>query len=57
MSGTVKQDGVRMAETIVKVAGNYLGGMDAVMGIGSDMLEGKWRINIPYSLYTGEEKK
>ena len=57
MSGTVKQDGVGMAETIVKVAGNYLGGMQATDGISENMLEGAWRINIPYSLYTGEDKK
>lgn len=57
MSGTVKQDGAGMAEAIVKVAGNYLGGMDAVAGITADMLVGGWRINIPYSLYTGEDKK
>ena len=57
MSGTVKQDGEGMAEAIVKVAGNYLGGMDATAGISPDMLEEKWRINIPYSLYTGEDKK
>ena len=54
MTGTVKQDARGMADAIVKVAGNYLGGMGALDGIDKDMILGNWKINIPYSLYTGD---
>ena len=56
MTGTVKQDGEGMAETIVKVANNFIGGMEAFQGIEKDNLVGKWRVNIPYSTYTAETK-
>ena len=56
MTGTVKQDGVGMAETIVKIANNFIGGMDALEGIDEDNKVGSWRVNIPYSTYTGEAK-
>ena len=57
MAGTVKQDGEGMAEAIVKAIGNYVGGMDLLASFGDDMLAGDKRINIPYSLYTGEDAK
>lgn len=52
MAGTVKQDAAGMAEAIVKIAGNYLGGMGALDGIDGEMTVGDNRVNIPYSLYT-----
>lgn len=55
MAGTVKQDGEGMAEAIVKIANNYIGGMDAFYGI-SEGVVGEWRVNIPYSTYTAETK-
>ncbi|MBQ7363448.1 MAG: galactose ABC transporter substrate-binding protein [Clostridia bacterium] len=55
MTGTVKQDGVGMAEAIVKVTENILGDMEALSGIDEAMVIGGWRINIPYSLYTGDD--
>ena len=45
-----------MAEAIVKIASNYLGGMPALSGIDEEMIAGDSRVNIPYSLYTREEK-
>ena len=54
MTGTVKQDAAKMAEAIVKIAGNYLGEKDALDGIEKDMILDNWKINIPYSLYTGD---
>lgn len=54
MAGTVRQDGAKMAEVIVKVSENCLTGMDITEGITEDMLVSEKRINIPYSLYTGD---
>ncbi len=55
MAGTVKQDGVGMAEAIVKVTENTLGSTDRFAGIDTDMITDGWRIDIPYSLYTGDD--
>ncbi len=55
MTGTVRQDGTKMAEIIVKVAENFLTEKGMTEGVEEDMLVGGWRINIPYSLYTGED--
>jgi methyl-galactoside transport system substrate-binding protein len=55
MTGTVKQDGAGMAEAIVKIANNFIGGMDAFYGINEGVV-GNWRVNIPYSTYTAETK-
>lgn len=53
MAGTVKQDGAKMAQTIVKIVENMSGGgTDFFRGIDSDMLVGEARVNIPYALYT-----
>ena len=56
MTGTIKQDSEGMAKTIVNVAKNFTDGKDIFDGINKDMTVGKWRINIPYSAYTGEDK-
>ena len=55
MTGTVKQDGEAMAGAIAKIASNYLSGISAFDGIDKDMVLNNWKVNIPYSLYTGEE--
>ncbi len=52
MTGTIKQDAVGMAEAIVKIAQNLSAGADKFAGVSGD-LEGTWRVNIPYSPYTG----
>ena len=44
-----------MADVIVKVAKNFSAGNDMFEGIDKDNTVGKWRINIPYSAYTGED--
>ena len=54
MTGTVKQDGAKMAEVIAKIAENFINGRPAFDGVAEDMLIGDWRVNIPYSAYTGE---
>ncbi len=54
MVGTIKQDADGMAETIIAIAQNYFGDKDALDGLDSDNLVGKWRVNIPYHTYTGE---
>ena len=52
MTGTVRQDGAKMAETMVKIASNFLAGNEALAGIDEEMKVGQTRINIPYSIYT-----
>lgn len=54
MAGTIKQDGVGMSETIVKIARNLIDGRVALEGIDSESTVGDWRVNIPYSAYTKE---
>ena len=54
MAGTVKQDAKGMADAIVKIANNMLGGKESFDGISEDMTIGKKRVNIPYSEYTGK---
>jgi methyl-galactoside transport system substrate-binding protein len=56
MTGTIKQDAEGMAKTITDVVKNLSSGKDVFDGIDKDNTVGKWRINIPYSAYTGEEK-
>ncbi len=56
MTGTVKQDGEGMAEAIVSVANNLLAGNGMFDGIDKSTVEGNWRINIPYSTFTKEER-
>lgn len=55
MTGTIRQDANGMAETIVAVTKNLSSGKDIFDGIDKDNTIGKWRINIPYSAYTGED--
>lgn len=54
MAGTIKQDGAGMAAAILTIAENYLAGHDALSGIDAENHVGKWRVNIPYSVYRGE---
>lgn len=57
MTGTVKQDGEGMAMAIAKVAENFMLGRAPFEEIDTNMVVGDWRINIPYSSYTGDETK
>ncbi len=57
LTGTVKQDADGMAEAIGKIAKNFLEGKDALDGFDESMLASERRINVPYSLYTGNEEK
>ena len=54
MIGTIKQDADGMASTITAIAQNFFGEKDAFDGLNSDDLVGKWRVNIPYAVYTGK---
>ena len=54
MSGTIKQDGAGMAEMIVKVAESSISGMEQPDDVKEAIKDG-WRIDIPYSTYTGED--
>ena len=55
MTGTVKQDGDGMAEAIVKVSEAALSGQSMIGAVDKEMTVGEWRINIPYSAYTGDK--
>ena len=57
MTGTVKQDSALMAEMIMKVGQNMLDGKSALDGVDKDNVQGTWRVNIPYSAYTGKEEQ
>ena len=52
MTGTIKQDAVGMANAVVKIAQNLMAGKDKFADVVGD-LEGTWRVNIPYSAYSG----
>ena len=54
MVGTIKQDADGMADAITSIAQNYIDGKSAFDGLDSSETVGTWRINIPYSTYTGE---
>ena len=54
MTGTVKQDGRAMANAIAKIAANLLGGRAPFEGIDEKLIASDVRINIPYSVYTGD---
>ena len=56
MTGTIKQDAEGMANTITTIARNFINGADRFMGIDKENAVGSWRVNIPYSPYTKEEK-
>lgn len=55
MAGTIKQDSEGMADTIVKIAQNMLSAKNTFENINKDTVVGNWRVNIPYSAYTGEK--
>ena len=52
MTGTIKQDAVGMANAVVKIAENLGLGKATFENVVGD-LEGTWRVNIPYSAYSG----
>lgn len=54
MTGTIKQDAVGMAEAVVVIALNLMKGADKFETLDPANLVGTWRINIPYSAYSGE---
>ena len=56
MAGTVKQDAAGMAEAITSVVKNLLEGREMLDGIDGELIVDGWRINIPYSIYTGENE-
>lgn len=53
MTGTIKQDAEGMAEAISTIVRNLMGGKATFDGIDSADVVGSWRVNIPYSSYTG----
>ena len=55
MTGTIKQDGEGMAKVIHTICANFKEGKPTFEGVSSDTVVGNWRVNIPYSAYTGEE--
>ena len=55
MAGTIKQDAMGLATAISTLVTNLEGGKDAFMGIDKETVIGDWRINIPYSAYTGDK--
>ena len=54
MTGTIKQDAVGMADAISTITQNLASGKATFDGIDSANVVGTWRVNIPYSSYTGE---
>lgn len=54
MTGTIKQDAEGMAKAIVKISENLATGKAKFDTLDPKNLEGTWRINIPYSPYTGK---
>lgn len=55
MAGTIKQDAEGMAAAITKIADNFEKNVDKLTEIDEDELQGSWKVNIPYSEYTGEK--
>ncbi len=51
MTGTIKQDAEGMAQAIVTIAQNYTAQADALTNIDPSMLEGTWKVAIPYGVY------
>ena len=54
MTGTIKQDAVGMANAVVVIAQNLVAGNGTFDTIDPANVVGTWRVNIPYSSYTGE---
>ncbi len=57
MTGTIKQDAAGMAEAIISIANNFIGGAEALNGIDKNNIIGNWRVNIPYSAYTKDKSE
>ena len=55
MAGTVRQDGAGMAAAMMQIVTNMQSGKGALEGLDTKNTVGGWRVNIPYSLYTGEK--
>lgn len=55
MTGTIRQDAEGMAEAIIEIANNFITDEDIFDGIEEENVIGDWRVNIPYSAYTGED--
>ena len=54
MTGTIKQDAEGMDNAISTITQNMASGKATFEGIDSANVVGTWRVNIPYSSYTGE---
>ena len=54
MTGTIKQDAEGMANAISTITQNLASGKATFEGIDSANVVGTWRVNIPFSSYTGE---
>lgn len=54
MTGTIKQDAEGMAKALCQMVQNLTSGKDKFDGLDAENVVGTWRINIPYSTYTGE---
>ncbi len=54
MTGTIKQDAEGMAQAVVTIVQNLINGNGTFDGLDEENVVGTWRVNIPYSAYTGE---
>lgn len=55
MTGTIAQDAEGMADAISTIASNMLSGAEMFENLNEAyVLEGDWKVAIPYSVYTGE---
>ena len=54
MAGTIRQDAQGMAQTITTILDNFANGSYVFDGVDKENIVGTWRVNIPYSAYTGE---
>lgn len=54
MTGTIRQDGEGMANAIALIVKNFQNSENAFKDIPKENIVGDWRVNIPYSAYTGE---
>ncbi len=55
MVGTIKQDAEGMAKVISDITVNFRDGKNKLEGIAAETTVGGWRVNVPYSAYTGEK--
>lgn len=54
MAGTIKQDGEGMAQTIKTIIDNFKSSASPLSGLDTENTVGSWRVNVPYSVFTGE---